>query len=166
MRTVVVIITTLIISCVLLFPYFIVVGEEKPAPDDDWTVITCDGNLFMDYRDQRVTFFNNVLVKNPRGSLRADRLIIFFSPDGKKVERAEGVGNIHIRMEEKTGRSEKVIYYPEEKKVVLVGNAVVTIGINSVRGGQITFYLDKKEMEVEDTPNIQFFPDQDYDMTF
>lgn len=166
MRAIGIIISALIAGSALLFSNVTAVGEEGPAPDDDWTVVTCDGNLFMDYRNQRVTFFNNVLVKNPRGSLRADRLIIFFSPDGKKVERTEGVGNILIRMEEKTGRSEKVIYYPGEKKAVLVGNAVVTFGANSIRGGQITFYLDRKEMEIEDTPDIQFFPDQDYDMIF
>ena len=141
-------------------------GDEEPVGDDDWTVVTCDGNLLMDYQGQRVIFFNNVLVKNPRGSLRADRLIIFLTPDGKKVERTEGEGNIRIQMEDKTGTSEKVIYYPEEKKAIMLGNAVVSMGSNSVRGGQITFYLDTKEMEVQDTPNIKYIPDEDYDVTF
>jgi len=145
---------------------FPIVGEEVPSADDDWTVITCDGNLLMDYKNQQVTFFNNVLVKNPRGSLRADRLIIFFTPDGKKVERTEGLGNVRVRMEEKTGTSDKIIYYPEEKKAIMLGNAVVSSGTNSVGGGQITFYLDKKEMEVQDAPDLKYIPDDDYDVTF
>jgi len=160
------IICLLIVTIFLPPSFFQVRGEEESVGDDDWTVVTCDGNLLMDYLKQRITFFNNVLVKNPRGSLRADRLIIFLTPDGKKVERTEGVGNIHIKMEEKTGTSDKVIYYPEEKKAIMLGNAVVSSGSNSVRGGQITFYLDKKEMEVQDTPDLKYIPDEDYDVTF
>ena len=163
-------IATIIILLVLtVFPltaFFSVRGEGESVGDDDWTVVTCDGNLLMDYRYQRIIFFNNVLVKSPKGSLRADRLIIFLTPDGKKVERTEGVGNVLIRMEEKTGTADKVIYYPEEKKAIMLGNAVVTLESNSVRGGQITFYLDKKEMEVQDTPDLKFIPDEDYDITF
>jgi lipopolysaccharide transport protein LptA len=156
----------LVLTVFLSASFFPVMGEEVPAGDDDWTVITCDGNLLMDYKNQRITFFNNVLVKNPRGSLRADRLIIYLTPDGKKVERTEGIGNIRIRMEEKTGTSDKIIYYPEEKKAIMLGNAVVSSGTNSVGGGQITFFLDKKEMEVQDTPDLKYFPDEDYDVSF
>ena len=156
----------LILTVFLSTFFFPVMGEEEPAGDDDWTVITCDGNLLMDYKNQRITFFNNVLVKNPRGSLRADRLIIFLTPDGKKVERTEGMGNIRIRMEEKTGTSDKIIYYPEEKKAIMLGNAVVSSGTNSVGGGQITFYLEKKEMEVQESPDLKYIPDEDYDLTF
>jgi len=160
------IICLLIVTIFLPPSFFQVRGEEESVGDDDWTVVTCDGNLLMDYLKQRIIFFNNVLVKNPRGSLRADRLIIFLTPDGKKVERTEGEGNIRIKMEEKTGTSDKVIYYPEEKKAIMLGNAVVSSGSNSVRGGQITFYLDKKEMEVQDTPDLKYIPDEDYDVTF
>ena len=156
----------LVLTVFLSVSFFQVLGEEVPAGDDDWTVITCDGNLLMDYKNQRITFFNNVLVKNPRGSLKGDRLIIFLTPDGKKVERTEGIGNIRIRMEEKIGTSDKIIYYPEEKKAIMLGNAVVSSGTNSVGGGQITFYLDKKEMEVQESPDLKYIPDEDYDVSF
>jgi len=161
-----VIIPILIVTIFLPASFFQARGEEESAGDEDWTVVTCDGNLLMDYQNQRITFFNNVFVKNPRGSLRSDRLTIFLTPDGKKVERTEGEGNIHIKMEDKTGTSDRVIYYPEEKKAIMLGNAMVSMGSNSVRGGQITFYLDKKEMEVQDTPDLKYIPDEDYDVSF
>lgn len=134
--------------------------------DDDWTVITCDGNLLMDYKNHLIVFFNNVLVNNPRGSLRADRLVIYLTPDGKKVERTEGLGNIRVKMEDKIGTSEKIIYYPMEKRAIMLGNARVSSGSNSVQGGRITFYLDKKEMEVEESPDIEYVPEEDYDISF
>ncbi|MFH1037608.1 MAG: LptA/OstA family protein [PVC group bacterium] len=158
--------TVLVFIGSLISPVFFAAPEPEAPPDDEWTVVTCDGNLFLDYGHQQATFFNNVLVKNPRGSLRADRLVIFFTPDGKKVERTEGEGNVQILSEEKTGNAEKVIYYPDEKKAVLLGDAVITSRTDSVRGGQITFYLDRNEIEVEDTPGIKFFPDRDYNVNF
>jgi len=86
------IICLLIVTIFLPPSFFQVRGEEESVGDDDWTVVTCDGNLLMDYLKQRITFFNNVLIKNPRGSLRADRLIIFLTPDGKKLREQKERG--------------------------------------------------------------------------
>ncbi len=145
-------------------------GEEAtpvPVPEgESWTVITCDGNLYLDYKANEASFYNNVVVKNPRGMMKADRLFIFFSADGKRVERTEAIGNVSVRMGTRTGSSKKIVYYPAEKKAVMIGDAVVTEDQNSVRGGKITFYLDRKEMEVEDIPGGEFQPDEDYDVNF
>jgi len=147
----------------LFFPGWIMRGEES-AGDEDWTVVTCDGNLFMDYKSNRVIFFNNVRVENPRGSIRSDRLIIFFSPDGRSVERTKGEGNVQIKAEGRDGRGERLIYYPAERKAVLSGDAVLTVAGNSVRGGKITFYLDQKNIEVEERPILEYVPDKDFDV--
>lgn len=140
--------------------------EEEPAAGEDWTVVTCDGNLFMDYETNRVIFFNNVRVENPRGSIDSDRLTVFFSPDGKTVEKTEGEGNVRIRMGLRSGRSERFIYYPAEKKAVLVGDAAVTVAGDSVRGGTIIFYLDRNEMDVEESPTLKYVPEEDYQVDF
>lgn len=145
----------------LLIPARSFGGEDRTGADD-WTVVTCDGNLFLDYQRQRAHFFNNVLVRNPRGKIRADRLIVFFSPDGRSVERTEGEGNVRFDAEGRTGQAERMIYYPAEKKTVLIGEASVSLGGDTVRGGVITFYLDRKEMEVEDTPSLEYHPEGDF----
>ena len=100
-------------------------GEATPAPapeGESWTVITCDGNLYLDYKANRASFYNNVVVKNPRGTIKADRLFVFFSADGKEVERTEAIGNVSVRMGPKTGSSDKIIHYPAEKRAVMIGN--------------------------------------------
>lgn len=137
-------------------------GEEEPPAAEDWTVVSCDGNLYFDYGEQRAYFFNNVLVQNPRGTIRSDRLIVFFSPDGSSVERTEGEGNVRFETEGRTGRGERMIYYPAEKKTVLIGEASVSFGADTVRGGVITLHLDTMEMEVEDTPSLEYHPEGDF----
>lgn len=140
--------------------------EISPSAADEWTVITCDGNLFLDYDRNQATFYRNVLIKNPRGSLKADRLVIFFSPEGKEIEKAEAYGHIWVHMGGKTGTSQKIVYYPARKQAILLGEAEVTSGENTVRGGKITFHLDREEMVVEDAPDVIITPDKDYDVQF
>jgi len=149
----------------LLLPALTLIGEEQNT-GEDWTVITSDGNLYMDYDRQRVIFFNNVRVENPRGRIQSDRLTVFFSPDGKTVEKVEGEGNVRINSEERSGRSEKIIYYPGEKKAVLIGEASVTVGGDTVGGGMITFFLDKMDMEVAESPTLEYIPEGDYQVDF
>ncbi len=151
------------LAVVLLFlpPVRLSRGEDR-AEAEDWTVVTCDGNLLMDYEKQLVYFFNNVLARNPRGTIRSDRLIVFFSPDGRSVEKTEGEGNVRFEADGRTGRGERMIYYPAEKKTVLIGEASVSFGGDTVRGGMITFYLDKMEMEVEDSPSLEYHPEGDF----
>jgi len=136
---------------------------QGPTPPPDWTVITADGNLFMDYRKNMVTFFRNVRVNNPRGRLRSDRMIIFVSARDKKMEKVEAFGNVTIDMGERSGSSDKLLYLPEEKKVILLGNAMVRDKKNRVRGKKITFFLDKEEMEVSSVLDINLTPDKDMD---
>jgi len=138
----------------------------SPDGEEDWTVITCDGNLFMDYENQRVVFFNNVRVENPRGRIRSDRLTVYFSPDGKTVEKTVGEGNVRFESEGRSGRSEQIVYYPAEKKAVLIGQATVASGGDSVGGGLITFYLDRNEMEVEESPTLEYIPEEEFDVDF
>jgi len=117
----------------------------------------------MDYRKNMVTFFRNVRVNNPRGRLRSDRMIIFVSARDKKMEKVEAFGNVTIDMGERSGSSDKLLYLPEEKKVILLGNAMVRDKKNRVRGKKITFFLDKEEMEVSSVLDINLTPDKDMD---
>lgn len=155
----------LAVVLLILLPVRSFRGEDQ-TEGENWTVVNCDGNLFMDYDRQQVIFFNNVRVENPRGRIRSDRLIVFFSPDGKTVEKLEGEGNVRINAEGRSGRSEKIIYYPAEKKAVLIGNATVVAGGDSVRGGMISFYLDKMDLEVEESPSLEYLPEGDYRVDF
>lgn len=154
-----------LISILLLISAGILGGEDLNGAED-WTVITCDGNLYMNYVAKRVVFFNNVQVENPRGSIRADRLIVYFAPDGKTVEKTEGAGHVRITSEGRSGRSEKIIYYPTEKKIVLIGDAMVTIYGNSVGGGMITFFLDSKDIVVEESPTLEYLPEENFQVDF
>jgi len=138
----------------------------KATPGEDWTVITCDGNLLVDYEKNQVSFFRNVLVKNVRGSIRADRLVLFLSSAKEKIDRVEGEGHVKVMTGERIGTSDKIFYYPDQKKAVMLGKVAVKEGDNVVRGKKIIFYLDREEVEVEDASDMKIVPQEGFDIHF
>jgi lipopolysaccharide transport protein LptA len=142
------------------------IEPSAPTPAEDWTVVTCDGNLTVDYELNQATFFRNVLIKNPRGTLNSEKLIIYFTEQGKAVEKAEALGGVAVDMGERTGRADAVVYFPQEKKVVMSGGATIKQAEGIVRGETITFFLDRREMQVEGSPGADVIPEKDVDVGF
>lgn len=129
---------------------------------EDWTVITCDGNLLMEHDAQKATFSRNVRVVNPRGSISADRLVIFFCREGETVDRLEAFGSVELDLAGRTGGADTLAYHPRERRLVLLANARVRIGADTVRGEKITFYLDRDEMEVEAATDMRIVPPREW----
>jgi len=132
----------------------------------DWTEITCDGNMLVNYRENWVRFARNVRVNNQRGKIFSDLLIIFMEENGKRVDRAESRGNVRILMGGREGTGDALIYYPEEKKAVLIGHAALKEGNNTVRGKSITFYTDTRDIEIDGAREVEFHPRTEFQLDF
>ena len=143
-----------------LLPLSLSPGNDDLPGEENWTVITSDGNLLMDYAAQVAVFSHNVKISNPRGRLDSDRLTIFFAEDGQTVKMVEAVGNVKVDMAGKTGGADKLLYYPQERRTVLLGNADIRIGEDSVRGEEITFFLDRDEIVVKAATEMRIAPPQ------
>ena len=151
-------ILALLLAAFLPLPW--VPGDDALPDEEDWTVITSDGNLLMDYAAQTAVFSHNVRGRNSRGSLDSNRLVIFFAEDGQTVKTVEAIGNVKVDMGGRTGGADKLLYYPQEGRTVLLGSAAVRIGEDSVRGEEITFFLDRDEIEVKTARELRIVPPQ------
>ncbi|HOO77895.1 MAG TPA: LptA/OstA family protein [bacterium] len=139
-------------------------GELPEVVGPDWTEITCDGNMLVNYREGWVRFARNVKVTNQRGIITSDLLVIFTSGGGEKVDRAEARGNVTIVSGDRVGTGDALIYYPEEHKVVLSGNALVKEGVNTVSGETLTLYTDSRDVEINRAQDIQFHPRTEFEL--
>ena len=90
-----------------------------PTPAEDWTVVTCDGNLLVDYERNQATFFRNVLIKNPRGTVRSPQLILYFSPQGKKVVMQ---GRAVIDQADGSVRGDKITFFLDRREMRVEGS--------------------------------------------
>ncbi|MFA4991878.1 MAG: LPS export ABC transporter periplasmic protein LptC [Candidatus Omnitrophota bacterium] len=83
------------------------------------TTITCKGPLELNYKKNRATFYNAVKVEDKKGSILADRMDVYFSPDSRRVRWVIAKGNVRIINGENITYSEKAIYLVEQGRVIL-----------------------------------------------
>jgi len=142
------------------------------------TEITSE-KLQVDYLRNLGTFEGNVLVTDPRISLRADKMVVFFTAkdtnttakvktkatndvaaviakgtntNNRAIEKIFADGGVVITQENKKANSEHAEYWAEEGKVVLSGNPKVQNPEGTITGKRITFWRGSQRMEVESDP--------------
>jgi LPS export ABC transporter protein LptC len=85
----------------------------------DYTTITCDGPLELNYNQNRAFFHGNVKVEDSKGSIMADRIDVYFNPKTRRVKCVIARGNVRIINGENITYSEKAIYLVDQARVIL-----------------------------------------------
>lgn len=67
----------------------------------------------------------------------------------ERIERIEVEGEVRISQQDKLATADKAVYYHGERKIVLLGNPIVTQGKDRVQGKLITLYLAQGRSVVE-----------------
>jgi LPS export ABC transporter protein LptC len=83
------------------------------------TNITCDGPLEINYKKNKASFLNNVVIKDAQGDLLADRIDVYFGKNTRKIKCVVARGNVRIINGENVTYSEKAIYLVDEGRVIL-----------------------------------------------
>ncbi len=68
--------------------------KEIKVRDASNRVITCDGPLEVDYEKSEAVFNNNVQIIDTEGRMSANKLIAYFDPDTRTIERIEWIGDV------------------------------------------------------------------------
>jgi LPS export ABC transporter protein LptC len=87
------------------------------------TVITCDGPLLIDYVKNIAHFEDNVIAKDERGKLSADKMDVYYNRINRRVSKIVALGNVVIENPDGNQTfSDSVIYLAEEGRVILGGD--------------------------------------------
>lgn len=100
----------------------LVSGESAamgPIIGNNQTIITCDGPLELNYKQNRAFFHGNVKVEDSKGSILADRIDVYFSPETRRVKCVVARGNVKIINGANITYSEKAIYLVDQDRVIL-----------------------------------------------
>ncbi|MDD4203182.1 MAG: LPS export ABC transporter periplasmic protein LptC [Candidatus Omnitrophica bacterium] len=62
--------------------------------DLEQRIITCDGPLEVVYSENRAILNNNVLIIDPEGTMRSDKVIVHFDEDKRAITEVEWIGNV------------------------------------------------------------------------
>ncbi|HTS20155.1 MAG TPA: LptA/OstA family protein [Verrucomicrobiae bacterium] len=156
---------------------------KSPLPagsTNEPTIITAD-HLHGDYAHNLGTFEGNVLVVDPRMTVRADKMVVFFGATNvytitgatittnatRSVQKIIADGAVVMSTpDNKKANSEHAEYTAADGRVVLTGGhprAESADGV--VTGDKITFWRDSQRMDVENTqsetnrPRLLIYPE-------
>jgi lipopolysaccharide transport protein LptA len=125
-------------------------GEVK----QDFTRITSDGSLTIDYARHIAKFKKNVLLKDAGGTLRSDRLTVYFDNQGEAIKQMIARGNVVIDQGEHYSESGRADYDGAEHKLVLKGDPIIRKGSNFYAAEVITIFLTTNKVLFEPSARI------------
>ncbi len=118
--------------------------------------ITSDKLEAMD-QEGKVVFTGNVVAKRGELTIYADRIEVYYSQtdkkDGNKAKRKLkkiiATGHLKIVQGRRRATAKKAIYLKPKEKIVLLKDAIVWDGPNSVKGDKITLFVNENRSVVE-----------------
>ncbi|HUJ11998.1 MAG TPA: LptA/OstA family protein [Verrucomicrobiae bacterium] len=128
------------------------------APTNEPTIVTSE-HLVADYLHNVGTFEGNVLAVDPRMTVRADKMTVFFGSTNivsdtgtnttRSIQKIIADGGVVINTpDNKTAHSDHAEYTADEGKVVLTGKPRVESPDGVVIGQKITFWRGSEKMDV------------------
>ncbi|MBI4476894.1 MAG: LPS export ABC transporter periplasmic protein LptC [Acidobacteria bacterium] len=114
--------------------------ENKDPKPTKITTIAAARELQYDDKLRRVTYRNNAHVVGAQGDLRADRVELYLSEDGERLERAEAYGHVELRDEGREARSRRLTYYVADERYVLDGDVRVIEPCRETTGQTLTLF--------------------------
>ena len=128
------------------------------ASTNEPTVINSD-RMQSDYLNNVGTFEGNVVVIDPRLTLRADKMTVFFGGTNnivndvtnqvRSIQRIVSTGAVEIHLDQKKATCESADYIAGDDKAILTGNPKVETPDGVVTGKKITLWHGKEKMDVE-----------------
>lgn len=125
--------------------------------------------MFFDYEASRVVYRDEVHVEQGDFVLDCDELRIGYDgqpQDGSAMVLTEvtALGDVRIEEGERVATGDEAFFQQAEKKIRLVGNAVLKDGPSEVKGDSLTLWLGEGRGVVNSTPksrvSVVLFPDE------
>lgn len=116
------------------------------------------------FNDERlIVFSGNAVAVQGDKVIRADKLLVYYKKDpneakesttanvgqGGDLDRIEAKGPVRITQLKKIVTGDEGVYYQDDQKIIVSGNAVMREGPNIVKGDRITVLLDENRGIVE-----------------
>jgi|YelNatPaOPRAMG01_1025707.scaffolds.fasta_scaffold58430_3 lipopolysaccharide export system protein LptA len=111
-------------------------------------------SLEANYKEGVLHFIGNVRVTKGDFHLESTEMRVYLKSQNNtnQIDWVEAMGGVKMRYGEKFGTSERALYYSDEGKVVLEGNALLWEKGNRIRGSRVTIFLREDRAVVESKP--------------
>ena len=111
-------------------------------------VITAE-RMEADKLGDTVVFIGQVVLKKEAMTLNADYLTVHYDTPAKGIRDIEALGSVMVTKEGRVALANKAVYYSNEEKIVLTGDARIIENDNQLGGDRITLYIRDDRSIVE-----------------
>lgn len=160
-----------ILMCLVVLPLTLHAKESvtktkfKADPSQPIQIVSDRLEAFSEKK--MVVFSGNAVATQGDKSIRSDRISIFYRKDapdkpakaGKlqedagELERMEAKGHVRVTQGLRIVTGDEAVFYQDQQKVVMTGNAIMQEGANVIRGQKIVVFLDENRGVVEADEN-------------
>lgn len=127
-------------------------GAQQAKEEDSVITITSD-RMEVDNKNNIYIFLGNVVSKRAGYTIKSDRLEVYSKKDQEKVDKIIAIGNVKIDKDGRSASGDRAVYYEDQAKVVLTGNARAWEADNVVTGEEMTLYLNEDRSIVKGGKN-------------
>ena len=122
---------------------------DRDIVDEDTTIITSDGGLNLDYANHVAIFKKNVIVRDHRGTLKAQEMRVVFEPESSKIHTIEATGNVQIVQEGRVSESQNALIKSSEGVIELTGDPKIKQGKDLYCADKITIFSKTNQVIFE-----------------
>ena len=90
--------------------------------DQGRTVVTCDGPMEVDYGRHKARFWRSVLVRDAKGTIRADRMDVTLTPQTNQIDQAVFWGHVKINHGPQSAFANRANYWQPQGRTSLIGH--------------------------------------------
>ncbi len=129
-------------------------NRDKNIP----TVITSN-KLDFDYEEMVALFDGNVVVKDQKFTLKADRMIVFLEKDTNEIKRVDASGKVHLTTPGGiTATCGKATYTSKNGQIIIQIDPVVKKDSNVISGKKMSVWLNEERVVVEEDVALEATP--------
>jgi lipopolysaccharide export system protein LptA len=122
-------------------------AAEQTTRDQEAPLVVESNEMVIRDVEQRAIYTGSVKATKGEMVLRADRLVVDYTDAG--LQRAHAYGEpVTMDQGERHGEAREAIYVADNRSLLLVGDARLVEGPNTLEGARIRYFLDERRTEV------------------
>lgn len=125
--------------------------QKKEEKKEEKPIVITSVSLLADNKKHTALFEGNVIAKTEDMTIYSDRMMVYYTEDGEKLDRIEAFGNVRVVKGERTVASKEAVYYDEEQKVIFRGDPQAWEGDNKVTGTVMIYFIKDDRSIVENS---------------
>jgi LPS export ABC transporter protein LptC len=130
--------------------------NEKTKARETMATIASARDLHYEDRLRKATYRTDAHVNGPQGDLRAQTIELYFGPDGRELQRAEGYEQVLLQLPARSVTGERLTYFADEGRYLTAGEPVkINEECRETTGRVLTFFRSTDRILVDGNEQIR-----------